>query len=44
MLQFVIGTVAIISLSVYIKVEETRVDRQNRECDETDWNEYYAHN
>lgn len=44
MLQFVIGTVAIVSLSVCIKVEETKMDRQYREYDETDWNEYYAHN
>lgn len=43
MLQIVIGTVAIISLSVAIKVDETKAARQWAEYEETDWNEYYAH-
>lgn len=43
MLQLAIGTVAIISLSIVIKVEETKTARQWKECEETDWNEYYAH-
>ena len=44
MLQAIIGTVVIIFLSVGIKVEETKMARCYKECEETDWNEYYAHN
>lgn len=44
MLQFVIGTVAFVSLSIGIKVEEAKMARQYKECEETDWNWYYAHN
>lgn len=44
MLQFVIGTVAFVSLSIGIKVEETKMARRYKEYEETDWNEYYAHN
>lgn len=42
MLQIAILTVACVVLSAYIKVEEVDEKKKQKECDETDWNDYYA--
>lgn len=43
MLQIAILIVTFIVLSVYIHVSDAEKDREQKKCDETDWNNYYAH-
>lgn len=43
MLQSIIAAVIITTLGLAIKVQETFNSKEFKECDETDWNEYYAH-
>lgn len=42
MLHLTIGVIAFVAF-IYIKAEETAEAKAQKECDETDWNEYYAH-
>ena len=43
MLQSVIGAV-IIALYFLIKIQEIDFNKECKKSEETDWNEYYAHN
>lgn len=43
MLQISILAVAFVVLSVYIHISDTEKNKEQKECDETNWNEYYAH-
>lgn len=42
MLQLIIATAVIAGISATIRIEETRMARVHKECEETDWNDYYA--
>lgn len=42
MLQLIVGTAIYILLSATIRAEEVKMDRLQKEYDNTDWNEYYA--
>lgn len=42
MLTVIIGTVAIVAMSVVIKIDECQENKAQKENDEIDWNEYYA--
>ena len=41
MLQISILAVAFVALSVYIHISDTEKNKEQKECNETDWNEYY---
>lgn len=43
MLQTSILAVAFVALSAYIHISDTEKNKEQKECDETDWNEYYAY-
>lgn len=43
MLQISILAVAFVALSVYIHIIDTEKNKEQKKCNETDWNEYYAH-
>ena len=40
----VITTIAIASISALIKLDEVEYEKAMKECEEIDWNEYYANN
>lgn len=42
MFAIIISTVAYVVLSVMEKVGEAETERKFKECEETDWNEYYS--
>ena len=42
MLTVIIGTVAIVAMSVVIKIDERQENKAQKENEEIDWNEYYA--
>ena len=43
MLQISILAMAFVALSVYIHTSDTEKNKEQKECNETNWNEYYAH-
>ena len=43
MLHITVALAAFIALSIFIKIDEIKIDRLRKEYDETDWNVYYAH-
>ena len=42
MIQFIAAAIIVISMSVYMYIEENAQTRTHEEYDNTDWNAYYA--
>ena len=42
MIQFIAAAIIVISMSVYMYIEENAQTRTQEEYDNTDWNAYYA--
>lgn len=42
MMQFIAAAIIVISMSVYMYIEENAQTRTQEEYDNTDWNAYYA--
>jgi hypothetical protein len=42
MLTVIIGTITIVAMSIITKIDENQRNREWKENEETDWNEYYA--
>lgn len=38
----IIGAVIFIAITIYDELGKAEFDRKWKECEETDWNEYYA--